>query len=354
MHFNYMIVGQGLAGTLLGYELLKAGKSVIYIDYPDYPQASRVAAGLVNPVVFKRMAKSWKVDEFYPQMIQTYTELGNMLGETFFLPMRIRKVLAEGDECLWKRKFVENELEAYLSPQTDHREHPLLHSPYGCGWVEKAGRVDLKKMLSLFRKWLQNQHLLKEEAFQYDLLKIESDGIHYRDLHAGKLIFCEGYQGTLNPYFRQVYYKPVKGEILDLEIPDYREQDILNKSFFLMPAEDNKFRLGATYRWDQLDTVPTREGRDELIAKLSGILKTGFTITGHQAGIRPTAHDRRPVAGLHPEWKALGIFNGLGAKGCLTGPGIAAHFCSFLMRRRQLWPEVDVLRYYRAGRQDPG
>ncbi|MGE5447336.1 MAG: FAD-dependent oxidoreductase, partial [Bacteroidales bacterium] len=61
MKVDVIIVGQGLAGTLLAFELLKLGQSFVVIDQPGIIKASSVAAGIINPVVFRRMTKSWHV-----------------------------------------------------------------------------------------------------------------------------------------------------------------------------------------------------------------------------------------------------------------------------------------------------
>ncbi len=65
MNADFIIVGQGLAGTLLAHELIQLGKSVLVFDDPAAPKASEVAAGIINPVVFRRMTKSWLVDALF-------------------------------------------------------------------------------------------------------------------------------------------------------------------------------------------------------------------------------------------------------------------------------------------------
>jgi glycine/D-amino acid oxidase-like deaminating enzyme len=223
--------------------------------------------------------------------------------------------------------------------------------PFGCGWVEKGGWVDLKRLLTLFRSWLQKRDLLRIETFQYDLMQIDEKDIQYKGMEADKIIFCEGCHGSRNPLFTEVTYKPVKGEILDLTIDGYHQDSVLNKSFFLLPVNGNSFRLGATYCWNPVDWNITEAGKTELTRKLAQILKTEFTVTGHQAGIRPTTHDRRPVAGLHPAISVAGILNGLGAKGCLVGPYAARAFSDLLLNRSQGIPdEINVSRYFISGK----
>ena len=51
---DFLIVGQGLAGTLLAAELEGRGQSIQVVDN-NYPRAaSKVAAGIMNPVTGRR------------------------------------------------------------------------------------------------------------------------------------------------------------------------------------------------------------------------------------------------------------------------------------------------------------
>jgi glycine oxidase len=55
-----IIVGQGLAGSILAEEFCsKTNTSFIIID-SGKNVSSNVAAGLWNPIVFKRITKSWR------------------------------------------------------------------------------------------------------------------------------------------------------------------------------------------------------------------------------------------------------------------------------------------------------
>ena len=69
---DYIIVGQGLAGTLLAHDLLENNQSVLIIDKPHAAMASRVAAGLFNPVGVKRCIRSWRADDFLSFAIERY------------------------------------------------------------------------------------------------------------------------------------------------------------------------------------------------------------------------------------------------------------------------------------------
>lgn len=84
--------------------------------------------------------------------------------------------------------------------------------------------------------------------------------------------------------------------------------------------EIRKFRIGATYQWENLNTEITAEARLELETNLRALISCDFKITDQQAGICPSVRDRRPSLGFHPQHKMLAVFNGLGTKGAMQGP----------------------------------
>jgi len=346
MKTDFILVGQGLAGTLLAHELIKSGQSVQVIDSPDYQKASAVAAGLINPVVFRRLTKSWLIDDLFPQLEKTYAELEEFLGRKIYYPAKIRKVFGLGEADFWQKKVVENELYSYLRVDPDDSPYSGLKLEQGSGWVEKAGRVDLQSLLNGFRKYLIQKECLYELNFDYSRLVIHPDSVVYRELEASKIIFCEGHRASENPFFQQIHFKHTKGEVFRLQTSDYNADFILNKALFLMPVGSGEYRMGATYDWNNLDEIPTPEAKDELCRKLEQVFTGIYEITEHVAGIRPTTHDRRPVLGLHPEFPQIGIFNGLGSKGCMLGPYFAKQFADMLIDKSSLiHPEVRLSRY---------
>ena len=67
-----IIVGQGISGTLLSAEFLKNGKTVLVIDEEKIITSSKVSAGLYNPIVFKRVVKSWMIYELLLVLADSY------------------------------------------------------------------------------------------------------------------------------------------------------------------------------------------------------------------------------------------------------------------------------------------
>jgi glycine/D-amino acid oxidase-like deaminating enzyme len=346
---DFLIVGQGLAGTMLAFELYRRGKDFVVIDSPSGEKASRVAAGIINPVVFRRLTKSWLVDDLFPVLKNTYHELEELLSCPLLHPLKIDKILGMEEGSLWRTKSEENKLEAYLlsEPDTGFQKEGI-EAPYGVGKVVNAFRADLPMLIDCFQEFLiQENRFIDEELDTNDLIR-ENGKVQWKNITAQKIIFCQGFRASGNPFFQSVRFKHTKGQVLDLVIPGLEITDMINKGMFVLPLGDNRFRAGATYRWEFQDIKPEKEATEELSGKLEKIVKLPYTITKERVGIRPTSHDRRPVVGLHPEHPEIAIFNGLGSKGAMLAPYFAREFARFLCGESDaIHPEVNLLRYYR-------
>lgn len=351
--FNYILIGQGIAGTVLAHTLMNEGKTVLIIDEGLEHSTSAIAAGLYNPVVFKRLVKSWMADELIPFMDTFYTEAEQLLGENFYHKKQIVKLFADTAEREFWLKKADEEVGSYLSKTIDdHFLTELIENPVGAAEVKSAGNLDTPTFLKAFHNYFLKKKCLLEAKFDYGDLSISEQGVSYRNQDADKLIFCEGYQAIQNPYFEWLPFKLTKGELLTVKLKENAViplDKVINKGVFILPLGANLYKVGATYEWENLTEHPTEKGKQELIEKLQKVLRVPFEIIDHRAGIRPTVLDRRPLIGLHPEHKALGIFNGLGTKGVMLAPYFAKQFSLFLHKGKPLPEEANSDRF-RKGR----
>lgn len=346
---NYIIVGQGLAGTILAQTFLKQGKSVMLIDDPTLSKASKIAAGLYNPVVFKRLVKSWMADELIPFMDDFYTDSEKLLQTKFYFKKQIVRLFAEEQEkTLWLKK-TEEPVGKYLSKTIqDDLLMNVIHNPLGSSEVLAAGNLDTRLFLESFRNYFRENKMLLEEKFDYEQLKISENAVTYKNSTADKIIFCEGFKTTENPYFSWLPFKLTKGEIITIQLLGDGEvgfDKVINKAVFILPIGNNTYKVGATYEWNELNETLTEKGKSDLVDKLQKVVKVPFEIIDHQAGIRPTVNDRRPLIGLHPKYPALGVFNGMGTKGVMLAPYFAKQFVEHLENNIPLDKEVDIRRF---------
>lgn len=342
MKIDYLIIGQGIAGTLLSYSLMEAGASVLVMDEYKPNSASRVAAGVINPVSGRRFTISWQYDEIYPVAVETYRRMEDLLGVAVFKERDIWNVLPS--EQLREAFMERTSGLAYMHvPETDRYEQ-WLHQPFGAA-VIKGGTVLLHNLLPAWRAYLQQQHVLREERIDLNALEI-NDTIVYKDIQARRIIFCEGAQIVANPWFKQIPFLLNKGEVLKVKIPGFHTEDIVKRSITLVPQSPEVYWVGSTFAWDYPDEEPTQDKREFLEAGLQQLLKVPYEVLRQEAGVRPSGTDRRPMMGIHPEHTAIGIFNGLGTKGTSLAPAMAAQFTAHLLKGEPLWPETDIKRFF--------
>jgi len=341
---EFLIVGQGLAGTMLAFELLERNISFRLIHSTQKSKASLVAAGMINPLVFKRLTKSWMADQLLPFMSRRYRELEQLLSSSFFFQKKMLKPLSEQEEKLWLEKQEMPDFANYIeSVLTDSPVEFISDSP-AFGVVSGSGYLNLSVFLSLAEQYFQERGLLLDLDFQ--LNENITASFKVGEVNAEKIVFCEGYHLSQNPLFGFVKMNPAKGEVLQIHAPDLSEEYILNKRVFVLPVGDHRFKVGSTYEWADLSEKTTSKGRDSIVERLENLINAKYTIEEHWAGVRPTVADRRPVMGVHPQHKNVFVFNGLGTKGVMLAPWFAREMVHFLERKTKALPsEVDINRF---------
>ncbi len=330
---EFVIVGQGLAGTALAWALLRRGRSTLVIDHERGDSASRVAAGLITPVTGKRLAKSWRWDELFPAALGFYRECEVATGESFFhqrLSLRLFQDEAELDEYHRREGTM---LRGLVLPARNINAE-WLDAPLGGFEMPAAARLDVSRYLDASRDYFRTRGA-------YLTAKIDPR----KPPEAQAVVFCRGFDETADPWFGGIRFNAAKGEILTIRVPGLAEERVVHRGVWLVPLGGELFRVGATHTWEPLDSLPTAGGRAELESKLRAFLKLPFEVTDHQAAVRPVIDAGYPVIGRHPEHPRLAYFNGLGAKGSLLSPFFANQLAAHLCGEREIDDAVDVRKY---------
>jgi hypothetical protein len=344
---DFIIVGNGLAACAMAHALYAEGASFKMIGVKEMSVCSRVAGGVWNPVVFKRLTKSWLADDLLPCVSEFYAGCEATLGRKLVTERTIVRPFSEEQEkTLWKKKAV-NELADYLDPGIYKKDDQLsgFKIPDGYGIVKGAGSLNMPVFLDATLSFFSNSCI--HEVFDHSLLKITRHGIEYKSVKARQIVFCEGYRIAGNPFFSWVPLKPAKGETLTIFSENIRLKDsIFTKNGFLMDMGDHIFKAGSTYNWEDLTDQPTNKGREEVREKISEITECEYKIATHEAGVRPSSIDRRPVIGPHPLHGMMHVFNGLGTKGIMLAPYFVRKFVNFSLHQGKINGEVHVKRFY--------
>ena len=345
MVVDYLIIGQGISGTWLSYYLQKASKSFIVIDNDQPNSASRVAAGIINPVTGRRIVKTWMIDELLSFLIPAYEEVGNELN---IKAIEKKSLIDFHPTPQMKIAFDERVKEnagLLFHPKDEWQYQDIFNYDFGFGEVNPCYVVNLKGILPAWRKkLLSNNHLL-EEDFEITKLKQADAAINYKNIKAEKIIFCDGIHSSQNPFLKNLPFALNKGEALLIESPGIPSTHIFKKGMMLTSIQKDFFWLGSNYLWEFPDNQPTEQFRKQSELLLRSWLKIPFKIVDHKASVRPANIERRPFVGFHPTYKNIGILNGMGTKGCSLAPFFAKQLTAHLIDGDQILPEADINRF---------
>jgi glycine/D-amino acid oxidase-like deaminating enzyme len=346
--YDYLIVGQGIAGTSLAMHLLDLGKKILIVSDSSAPSSSKVAAGIFNPLTGKKLVKTWLADDLFPYARGFYNYLEAFMGAKFVHQAPIyRPFRSIAEQNTYLAQTEDPKIASYVKQSGDPADlSAYIHADFGGLEVIQSGWIDLPVLLTHCRDYFLEYEMLVDERFDITAVSVSQDAVVWKGNTFGKMILCQGFMALENKFFNWLPFAPVKGQILDIAtdvpLPGY----IVNQGIFLFPTNENTARVGATYSWDPLDWEATKEATEELSEKLDGLLKTPYQIKAETAGIRPSVLDRRPLIGVHPEHHNVAIFNGLGTKGVTLAPFFANELAQHLENGKELNPLVNIQRYF--------
>ena len=345
---DYIIVGQGVAGSCMAMKLIKEKKSFIVIDH-HFHNASSIAGGIFNPVVLKRFSIVWNASKQIERLKEVFTDFENLLHKKYIYNFPVYRIFNdEQEKKTWLKKANSHpDLIDYLSIDTEQLNNfSSIDSPIGSGEVLHTGRIDLMNIIKDFKDYLQSNDLFIKEEFDFNLLKLQDNKASYKNIEADRIIFAEGFNILNNPYFKNLPIIGVKGEVLKVKTNAILPDAVVKGKEFLMPLENNEFFVGATYDRDHVNYDNTIEAKEYLTTGVKQFLKSDIEVVEQHASIRPTVVDRRPIIGEHPEFKQLVCLNGMGTRGTMLAPVMVDDLYNFLELNEPIDKEADIKRFY--------
>ena len=347
MQVDFLIVGQGLAGSLLAKELLRRGRTVHVVDDRWKSSSSQVAAGLMTPLTGRRFTLTKDYPELFAAAKAKLTELG------VFRPIQVYRMFVDDEqrgkglkrtECRSCQPFIERvtskqgELDAGLTDE------------FG-GALMSGAWVDLPKLLSDIRTELEANGCLTEASFDPTDAVVTVDGVNWRQIQAGAIIYCDGYKSALRGPFKYLPWQPAKGEAITIRSSVADKPFILNREGWALPLGGGVWRTGTNWQWDQLDETPTEPQKEKFIRRFRGYFgeEVQVDVTAHVAGVRPCTSDNHPFMGPHPQQPRTHLFGGLGPRGTVWAPLMADEMAAYLCEGTSLRPECNLSRFASAG-----
>jgi glycine/D-amino acid oxidase-like deaminating enzyme len=343
---KYLIVGQGLAGTLLAFSLLEKGEEVLIADDYNHASASQVAAGMWNPVTFKRLAASWLAEEMLKEMNVTFRKLEEKLQASFFHTVPVARIFNSiQDANFWDEKSDHPEVGRFLSARSNKSVQENFDSPFGNSEVNECGWLNVPLFRGASKNYFIQHGNFIEDAVNESEVEFHESYVLWKGRTFDKLILCNGIGVNQWKGLENLDLIPNHGQVLDLKIEHLEIDAIVNFGQFLLPFGNEKFRLGATYNWNEVPDEPTEDAKQLLLSELNLRIKKDIVVESHKTGFRPTTRDRRPIVGFAKQNELLGVFGGLGSKGVLLAPYFSKLFSAVLTENAPIPKEVSTARF---------
>lgn len=325
MTVDLLIIGQGLCGTFLSLEAQKAGYSFHVVDALRPSSASRVSAGVLNPITGKRFVRTWMADTLLPYAEKAYRFAGETWGVDCIREIPIVHFFKDEEE----RDLFENR--RALGPA--HTTGPWassFHHPHGYGIIQPAYVTDVPGLLRAARLDLAARNLLEEGVVQDEDLIVQPDHVTWKNVQARYAVFCDGVSTAARIWFTRWPFAVGKGEALVVDVPGLSPDAVYkHESLTLVPRPTGDFWAGASHEWTFDHDLPTDAFRSKTEAHLKKWLRIHFRTLSHVASVRPCTQDRKPMVGVHPHYPTLAILGGMGTK----GGGMAPYFARELVAR---------------------
>jgi len=334
MQVDYLIAGQGIAGTLVSYELWRAGRSFVLVDDGQARSASRTAAAVLNPMAGRHWRPSAAAATLIPAALRTYRSLEALLGIALLqaAPLFVFHTDARQQQQFELRR---QQFPGCFSQADALRWKSCFSAPYGAGMINRVWLVHAEALLDGWRSFLQQQGVLRAERMEPGSLAVEEKSVHYRDISARKVVFCEGAAASRNPLLAHLPFTANRGDALLLHIPGLPADAVYHRELRLVPRAGNLFWYGSNYRWDIAGLEPDPGWKAGAIGMLETWLKLPFEVAAHWVAERPTTAGQRIFAEIHPRHPAVALLNGLGTRGFSAGPYYAAELVCKLLAQTE-------------------
>lgn len=319
------IVGFGLAGALLSWELQQLGVDVSMEDLNELDTSSRVAAGMITPITGRRLKPTWRGAELTNIARSTYEAIERVYGVELWRDWTLRRVFREEIMQTWFHERLER-----------GEYHPLNVSEIGVGTLDGVEYP----FGGFSHDGVATVHIPT-------LVSVLMSGTVQPVPQPSLTVDCTGYRALQDPRWSWLPIEPSKGEILDVTIRGLHLDHVLTNGTWILPVGGEQYRIGATHDWDDQDPLPTERARTKLIEEANRLFHHHIQVDAQKAALRPSTKFKRPLVGIHPLEPTRAVFNGLGTKGALQGPWAARQLARHLVVGEPLDPEIDIQQWWK-------
>jgi D-amino-acid dehydrogenase len=334
------VVGGGLVGTALAYELVGLGADVLLVDRHHEGRATDAGAGILSPETAGNPDDGWYA--FAMAAADHYRRLVPELEAATGLDTRYAQCGAlclalHPDELPWYHERVAlaarrgNRLTELTTDEAVDR-CPALRPMAAALYNPAAARVDGRHMAEALRTAAiaAGATLVNDTAGE---LRTEGDRVvGVGDIPCGAVIVAGGaWSAAFGQSLRfPLPVAPMKGQIVHLQLEGEDAsgtgrwpivQPVAN--YYLVPWEDGRVVCGGTLEAEAgFDTRTTAMGVYQLLREALRMAPglRGASLREVRVGLRPATPDDLPILGPVPGWDNAFVATGHGTEGLLLGP----------------------------------
>jgi glycine oxidase len=337
--YDVLVVGGGVIGCSIAYQLSKRGKNVLVLEKNQLAsKASKAAAGMLgvhtelnggSPLY--RLAQTSR--DMYPVLAQELKEVSGMDIEYVENGMiKLARTEAEAQTLLEvASKTDEVEQVQWMSPPNLSACEPYLSKHVTGGlFIPRDGNVSAPKLtesLGLASKRLGAD--VKEYTDVYDFM-IEGNRVmgvqsSIGPFYASETIVAGGAwsQSLLERVGVTLHAYPVKGECFSVKYSKKLvERTIFTEGCYIVPKPGGRLLIGATEQPNTFDETISAGGLMDLMNRATSILPELSYAHWERAwaGIRPQNQKGLPRIGRSGIWEGLSIATGHYRNGILLAP----------------------------------
>ena len=337
---DYIVIGQGIAGTTIAW-WLHLNKKTFYILNDEKKNTSSAAAlGIYNPITGRNSVKTWNAETLFKELEKFYSKVEKKINKKILYKKNIYRPYKNIKEAnLWNEKMSNSKYENCIKSEVNNKKINGLCNELGGIITSKSGYINVNKYISKSKKYFISLGRYKKYKLNNKKILIKNNKIKIKNWKANNIIMCIGIDETKNKLFSYLPFKHVTGRSMMIKTK-LKINNIINKGISIIPLKNNLKNVGFTY-----GNETNNNGLQELICKLSKLLKIKYTIIKKKFGIRPATIDRRPFVGKHPIFDNLYILNGLGSKGISLAPFCSKELFNSIEQKSKINFEINVKRY---------
>lgn len=350
---NTIIIGGGIIGLSLGWQLARKGKQVAILERSKAGgSASYAAAGMLAPQaemgfedieLFNLCRTSLNMfDRFVKELYEDSDIKVEVERTGCILPgfdrddtERLRRLfdfrLNIGLPVEWLTGSEAREIEPFLSPKCT-----------GAIWIEDDAQINNRRLIEAlkiaFAKYggeLYEEH--PADSINVDGNSVWGVNIHGYDMEASTVVIAagawskqiKGIPDNLKPPVR-----PVKGQIINLKLNDTCKLSKVVRApdVYLLPKSDGRLIVGASNEEMGFDTQPTAGEIFRLLERGWEAVPSIYDlpIESIEAGLRPGSRDHQPIIG-DSELKGLFYATGHYRNGILLTPVTAFELSEWIV-----------------------